>query len=834
MKNLYRIRQIVQVFTFVLFICFLIYLDPLYEHNKTVNFFVRLSPLSAICTMVAAREFIINFWPALILIISTIILGRYFCSWICPFGTTIDITDKLFAKKRNKKNIKLKTAHNSEHSSKRTFYDNRRLKYYILIFIIIAPIFGVQMVGWLDPLSLATNTYTIVVHPYIVSVIDSIFYLFYDIPIVDIIIKPIHSVFKTVLFSFNPPFFRSHIIFLLIFICIISFGVIYRRYWCRNICPLGTLLALISDWALFKRVVNSKCTSCRRCETECGMGAIDDNGKGTFEGECTLCITCQQICPSTAINFRKNRTKDQTLEIDLSKRKVLTAGIFSIGALPILKLSYFRFSGKKNPEIIRPPGASPENKFVAKCLRCSECMRVCKTNGLHPVVFNGDLADVWTPTLVPRLGYCDYECTLCGRVCPSGAINQLDKKNKQILSIGVAKINHNRCIPWVGFARVSELKEKWEDVNCAVCEEVCPIPIKAIRFDPYVVSQDKEIRRVIVNEHICIGCGFCEKVCPVIGEAAIKVEGIQPQLISKTLKDLKTAPPKELITMFFPESLDTWKREAPPTLYKGGDKLFEYINGGADAYLSYTFIQVAVCVYYMESPRKSIKIDIWEFANSDDAFGIFSKDSTGNVIDLGNEGAIYDNYLWIWNGNYFITIEPQDGYDDILAEDVTALGQSIISIMPVSNSELPSIIDLLPDDGLIKESVIFFHKKINLDNIYISNQFIEENIYILNENTNAVIGEYRVNDENLTIKLMIVKYKNIDKSKKAFQNVLEFRNLQNDKIVNSSDTLKTYIDESNQYYSISLNDQIIVSTFLAPSQHFSEKYINATLKKIRN
>ena len=861
MRKLYRIRQSVQVLSFIVFICFLVYIDPLTEQGQTVNFFVRLSPLSAIGAMIAARELIINFWPALIVVISTIILGRYFCSWVCPFGTTIDITDKFFLRKRDKKNGNLAEQTNTGKPHENSFppsrtiltredkllsfhlYDKRRLKYYILIFLIVSFIFGVQMVGWFDPLSLATNAYTILVHPYIVTVTDIFFHLFYDIPLVEIVMKPIHALLRTILFAFHPPFFRSHIIFLLIFICIISFGLVYRRYWCRNLCPLGALLALVSDWALFKRVVNSSCTSCRSCQIECGMGAIKDDGKGTMEGECTLCLKCQGVCPGNAINFTRKQDVKQSLAIDLSKRKVLTAGFLGLASVPILRLSALGAVGKKNPLLIRPPGASTENKFISKCLRCGECMRVCKTNGLHPVVFESRLSDVWTPTLVPRLGYCDYECTLCGKVCPSGAIKKLNKEEKQTVVIGKAVIDHNRCIPWVGFSNLPSLKSEWKDVNCAVCEEVCPIPIKAIRFDPYIVDKDKGIRRVYVDEDICIGCGFCEKVCPVTGAAAIKVEGIQPQIISKRLKELKegqSPPSGPSVTKYFPESIGTWQKESKPVVYVGSDNLFKYINGGADSYLSYSFVQVAAANYRSAKTEKnikeriikekSIKIDIWEFENSDDAYGVFSKERAGDMIDIGNEGAIYDNYLWIWHGRYCITIEPQDGYGDITSKEVTILGNSIVSDMPRSNNKPPGIVSFMPLKGLIPSSIKFFHEKINLDNIYISNQFIEENVFILSKKADAVIGEYKVKEDVPPLKLMIIKYTDINTAGKAFQNLVDLKNAQGERLVSFSDALLTYVDSQKQFNSIYKKDVFLIATFLAPSSVDSEEYIKKVLE----
>ncbi len=823
----YRLRQIVQVLGFAVFLCLLIFLDPITEHGESANFFVRMSPFSAIGAMIAAREIIVNFWPALIVVISTVILGRYFCSWVCPFGTTIDITDKLFANKRNGKKRSGKSSDDSSAAEMTIrFYDARRLKYYVFIFLIIGAVFGVQMTGWFDPLSLTTNTYTILIHPYVVSVINGFFYFFNDLPLIGSVMKPAHNAVKHALFSHSNPFFRSHYIFLFAFMGIVSIGMVYRRYWCRNLCPLGALLALISDWAVFKRLVGDGCISCGKCVKACGMGAIAADGKGTFAGECTLCMTCQKICPKSAIEFKKSRPEKQDIQIDLSKRKLLTAGAFSVAASPILNLNSEKMFKSATPAIIRPPGAEPEDRFIDKCIRCGECMRVCKTNGLQPVVFESSLSKVWTPTLVPRHGYCDYECLLCGKVCPSGAIKRLEKKEKQSLSIGKARFNHNRCIPWVGFSKISKLKEEWEDVNCAVCEEVCPIPIKAIRFDPYVLSKDKEIRRVFIVEELCVGCGFCEKVCPVQGMPAVKVEGLHPQTVNEQLRNLGNAPLKQPIGKYFPEIIGLWKRESRPVLYAGANKLFEYINGGADPYLSYDFIQVAVVNYLIETPiKKKIKVDIWEFNSSENAFGVFAKDRAGEKIDVGDEGSIYNNYLWIWKGNYFIVIEPQEGHSGITAKDASLFGKTVVSAMPKTIGKRPGLVNLLPD-SMDKEGVKYFHEKIILDSIYISNKFIENNVLNLGKETDAVIGERKIGDKPLPLKLMIIKYPKNEAAELAFNNMLNLRKTWGEKTV-ASDPFPTFMDDNNQYYSICALDNFFISTYFAPSLELSIEHVNA-------
>ena len=292
------------------------------------------------------------------------------------------------------------------------------------------------------------------------------------------------------------------------------------------------------------------------------MGAIESDGYGTKAGECILCMTCQKVCPENSITFGNKQPAGQRYEVDLSKRAFLITGLIGTAMTPFLKLNYTKSINKGKTSIIRPPGAVDEKDFLALCIRCGECMKVCKTNGLHPVLLEAGIEGVWTPKLIPRIGYCDYGCVLCTRVCPSGAIKRLPLEEKREIALGKARIDHNRCIPWVGYARLPELEKEWQDFNCGVCEEVCPVPTKAIHFNTYVDAQGREIRRPFVREDVCVGCGFCEKVCPVLGTSAIVVEGIQPQT--------KVKRPKEsLAKSFFPETLGDWKRISGPMFTRG-------------------------------------------------------------------------------------------------------------------------------------------------------------------------------------------------------------------------------------------------------------------------
>lgn len=160
--------------------------------------------------------------------------------------------------------------------------------------------------------------------------------------------------------------------------------------------------------------------------------------------------------------------------------------------------------------VIRPPAALEESRFVDRCVRCGNCMKVCITNGLQPVLFQSGLAGLWTPELVPEIGYCEYDCTLCGRTCPTGAIRKLTHDEKRRTRLGLARIDESICIPWAN------------GTECLVCQEHCPIPQKAIKIE-WGQAQHGAVRRPSVDASLCVGCGICQNKCPVRPARAIRV-----------------------------------------------------------------------------------------------------------------------------------------------------------------------------------------------------------------------------------------------------------------------------------------------------------------------
>jgi ferredoxin len=311
------------------------------------------------------------------------------------------------------------------------------------------------------------------------------------------------------------PVFAQSLAIVGLFFGLIALNLLAHRFWCRYLCPLGALLGLLSKVSLFRPLIGSACSECTRCAIVCKPGAVDTTPANfhIMPSECTVCLDCMANCKPGDIRFGFSLKPAPRQEFDLSRRQAI--GALATGAAGVLLLGTDLHLRQDNPWRIRPPGVTDEDTFLSTCIRCSQCMKICPTTALQPALTEAGLAGLWTPLVVPRVGYCDYGCTACGQVCPSGAIPKLLLEEKRLAVIGKASIDHNRCLPWAS------------GIPCIVCEEMCPTPQKSIRLEEAQVvdssGQTSSVQRPSVLRDLCIGCGICEHNCPLEGVAAIRV-----------------------------------------------------------------------------------------------------------------------------------------------------------------------------------------------------------------------------------------------------------------------------------------------------------------------
>lgn len=493
------LRRITQGIFLIIFL-FLFFQTESIGEDKVgypVKIFLEFNPLIFLTTLTANHTVITSlFLLSMITILLTLFLGRVFCGWVCPLGTINSMVG---------------------FRTKQRWRDWHRAKYYLLAFIVASSVFGVQIVGFLDPISILIRSLSIGIDPAFNSTIRSIFDTIYHTApsFITHFSEAIYDILKVTVLSFEQPVFRQGVFITVIFVGILLLNFLERRFWCNNICPLGALLSIVSRFSLLKRFVSTGCSKCGLCDSVCQGRANPDKQNLWRQAECLYCFNCEGICPEDAVSFGF-KGKKQGIGLDLSRRKLVISAFSGIVAAPFLHLDSIKRN--PNPLLIRPPGSLPEDEFLNRCIKCGECMKVCITNGLQPTFLEAGFEGMWTPLLVPKIGYCEYRCTLCGQVCPTDAIKQLTLKEKVKIKIGLAFINQSRCIPYVA------------QRECIVCEEVCPTPKKAIWFEQAEVKdrdgKAHKLKYPVVDLELCIGCGICETKCPVVDKPAIYVTSI--------------------------------------------------------------------------------------------------------------------------------------------------------------------------------------------------------------------------------------------------------------------------------------------------------------------
>ncbi|PLX80687.1 MAG: hypothetical protein C0616_07280 [Desulfuromonas sp.] len=460
-----------------------------------VGLLFRIDPLAALADLFAPGPFHwASLWPALLLVVLTIFLGRFFCGWICPLGTTLDGSSALLKSPRSKPRPGW-----------------RKAKYYLLLTLAAASLFGVQLLGLFDPLAIFLRSLTFALYPAYNSGANGLFDFFYvhQVPVVSDAVNRLYPFWRDHLMAFHPPAFQLGLFTLLVFVVILLLEKVERRFWCRNLCPLGALLGICSRHALYRREPVELCGDCKLCTSACRMAATDEAGHA--RSECILCHDCTGYCPSERVSFGFGK-KAPSAGVDLQRRGVVTS--LACGALLAPSVMTGPPTWRSNQYLLRPPGAVDEEEFLQRCVRCGECMKVCIGLALQPALLQAGPVGLWTPLLVARHGYCEYNCTLCGQVCPTGAIRHLPLEQKKKEVIGIAVFDKDRCLP---FARREE---------CLVCEEHCPTGEKAIVFDEQQVLVKSEVRTLKIPRVVkdrCIGCGICETKCPLEGASAIRV-----------------------------------------------------------------------------------------------------------------------------------------------------------------------------------------------------------------------------------------------------------------------------------------------------------------------
>lgn len=495
-----KIRTIVAILFFLL-ITFL-FLDFTGTFHMWFEWMAKIQLVPAILA--------VNIAVVVGLILLTLIFGRIYCSVICPLGVFQDIISNLSARRKKKKN-------RFGYSSAKSW-----LRYAVLTVFVLAIALGVSaIVSILDPYAVYGRMAS--------SFFTPLYRLGNNLLALASEQMDSYAVYSTEVWI------KSWITFGVASVTFLAVGILtWRngRTYCNTICPVGTILGMLSKYSFFRLTfVEDKCTKCRMCEKECKASCIDAKNMKVDHSRCVACFNCIEKCKFGAMQYAPIKlgrkkissepisidTPSETREDGFSRRNMLSLlGTMAIAGT--LKAQQLHVDGglaeiedKKIPERktpIVPPGSLSAKNMKAHCTACQLCVSSCPNNVLVP---SRKLETFMQPEMTFEDGYCRPECTECSQVCPAGAIKPISAADKTAISVGTAIWIKDNCVV------------NRDEIQCNNCERHCPTG--AITMIDKDTGYSDSLKIPVVDKELCIGCGACENLCPARPFSAIYVEG---------------------------------------------------------------------------------------------------------------------------------------------------------------------------------------------------------------------------------------------------------------------------------------------------------------------
>ena len=434
------------------------------------------------------------------LLVLTLLLGRIYCSIICPLGVMQDVFGWLGKK-----------------SKKRRYGYSREMKwlrYPVLLLFIVAVVTGVgTLVQLLAPYSAYGRIVTNIFQPLWMMANNAL--------------ADVAEHYDSYAFYHTDVWMRALPSLVIAVVSLIVLAILaWRggRTYCNTICPVGTALSLVSRYSAMKiRIDPEKCRECSLCTKSCKAACIDYKNHTVDYSRCVVCGDCIDVCRHDALHYdnaffmkRGTGTGSKVAGTDKSKRSFLMSAVMlaTAGLAQEAKKTdggLAEIEDKKAPRRntqLTPPGSRSARNLATKCTGCQLCISECPNEVLRP---SGDFMHLMQPTMSYERGYCRPECNRCSQVCPAGAILPLEKEEKVSTQIGHAVWVKENCVVLT------------DGVRCGNCARHCPAG--AIEMVPSISGDDTSLKVPAVNEERCIGCGACEYLCPARPFSAIYVEG---------------------------------------------------------------------------------------------------------------------------------------------------------------------------------------------------------------------------------------------------------------------------------------------------------------------
>lgn len=436
-----------------------------------------------------------------VIIVLTLLFGRIYCSTICPLGTLQDIISFVSRKMRRKKFHEPLPSHSHIHLA------------FLVVTLSPLTVGTILAINLLDPFSNFGRIVGSLVRPVLIvanngisSILEA--WKYYDLYPVELKGVAIVSIAMPLLFLG----------------IIVWMSYYHGRLYCNSVCPVGSLLRLLSRFSLLKIVIDADhCNGCQLCQRVCKAGCIDRKKKTVDFARCVDCFNCFVVCPSGGMKFAPSlgAASAEKIATDIQRRSFLfgsslmfiSQGIAKDTTKVVIPTKESTVPERKN-YAVAPPGSRSIRQFTGTCTACHVCISSCPSHVLQPSFLEYGAGGILQPRMDFGSAYCNFECTVCTEVCPTGALRALTIEEKKTSQTGRAVFIRENCVVYT------------ENTDCGACTEHCPT--KAVTMVPYKNSRIPEVK-----SEYCIGCGACEHACPTRPYKAIYVDGNPVHLVAK-------------------------------------------------------------------------------------------------------------------------------------------------------------------------------------------------------------------------------------------------------------------------------------------------------------
>ncbi|MDR3250632.1 MAG: 4Fe-4S binding protein, partial [Tannerella sp.] len=385
----------------------------------------------------------------------TLLFGRIYCSIVCPAGILQDIFNRISCIGKKKKNGIMRF---------RAHKPSNLLRYIILSVTSILAVVGfAELCLLLDPYSNFWRIGANIFRPVAIWINNGL---------ANVLTSMGNYSLYNVSFSISVWALATAILAFVVFAVMVYFR---GRLFCNTICPVGALLSIVSRYSLFRIVIDrNTCNKCSSCERTCKAEAIDSREMDVDASRCVSCFNCISSCNKKAINYRfapKMLSKSDKEGVSKSRRSFLAVGATIVGTAPLMALGQEKDTRSGGSVPVTPPGSLSVERFKDICTGCHLCVVQCPSHVLQPAGLKYGLGFMLKPYMSYKDSFCNFSCTVCSEICPTGAIKPLTVEEKKTTQIGIANFYIERCIV------------NTEENDCGACSEHCPT--QAVHMVPY-------------------------------------------------------------------------------------------------------------------------------------------------------------------------------------------------------------------------------------------------------------------------------------------------------------------------------------------------------------